>query len=119
MRVKEWKGDVIFLHEIVAGAADRSYGIQVARLAGLPPAVVDARPRGAPPARGDRPQVAGRHAHRRPAALLRRPPAGGGRDRPPDALGVLLDAIAPDELTPREALEALYRLKAERARRKD
>src|SRR5690606_28247045 len=41
VRVREWKGDVIFLHEIVPGAADRSYGIQVARLAGLPKAVVE------------------------------------------------------------------------------
>ena len=40
VRVKEWKGDVVFLHEIAPGSADRSYGIQVARLAGLPPAVV-------------------------------------------------------------------------------
>ena len=35
MRVKEWHGDVVFLHEVVPGAADRSYGIQVAKLAGL------------------------------------------------------------------------------------
>src|SRR5690606_10210027 len=41
VRVKEWKGDVVFLHEIAPGAADRSYGIQVARLAGLPKAVVE------------------------------------------------------------------------------
>ncbi len=40
LKVKEWQGDVVFLHEIVAGVADRSYGIQVARLAGLPDAVV-------------------------------------------------------------------------------
>ena len=60
MKVKEWKGDVVFLHEIAPGAADRSYGIQVAKLAGLPAAVVDAGARGAPPARGDRPEVAGR-----------------------------------------------------------
>ena len=40
MRVKEWKGDVVFLHEVAPGAADRSYGIQVARLAGLPQAVL-------------------------------------------------------------------------------
>ena len=60
VRVKEWKGDVIFLHEIAPGAADRSYGIQVAKLAGLPASVVDAGARGAPPARGDRPEVAGR-----------------------------------------------------------
>ena len=41
MRVKEWEGDVVFLHEVGQGAADRSYGIQVARLAGLPDAVVE------------------------------------------------------------------------------
>jgi len=38
VRVREWHGDVVFLHEVVPGAADRSYGIQVAKLAGLPPA---------------------------------------------------------------------------------
>ena len=41
VRVKEWQGDVVFLHEVVAGAADRSYGIQVAKLAGLPHAVIE------------------------------------------------------------------------------
>ena len=41
MRVREWHGDVVFLHEVVPGAADRSYGIQVAKLAGLPPAVIE------------------------------------------------------------------------------
>ena len=41
MRVKEWQGDVVFLHEVVAGAADRSYGIQVAKLAGLPSSVIE------------------------------------------------------------------------------
>ena len=41
VRVKEWQGEVIFLHEVVPGAGDRSYGIQVAKLAGLPPAVIE------------------------------------------------------------------------------
>ena len=41
MRVTDWNGEVIFLHEIIPGAADRSYGIQVAKLAGLPPYVVE------------------------------------------------------------------------------
>src|SRR5690606_6316119 len=41
MRVKEWEGEVVFLHEVARGAADRSYGIQVARLAGLPETVVE------------------------------------------------------------------------------
>ena len=39
-RVREWRGDVIFLHEVAPGAADRSYGIQVAKLAGLPAPVI-------------------------------------------------------------------------------
>ena len=41
MRVKEWQGEVVFLHEVVPGAADRSYGIQVAKLAGLPASVIE------------------------------------------------------------------------------
>ena len=41
MAVKEWKGDIIFMHQITKGAADRSYGIHVAKLAGLPEAVID------------------------------------------------------------------------------
>ena len=41
VRVKEWQGDVIFLHEVAEGVADRSYGIQVAKLAGLPMAVIE------------------------------------------------------------------------------
>ena len=40
VRVKEWQGDVVFLHEVLPGSADRSYGIQVAKLAGLPPPVI-------------------------------------------------------------------------------
>ena len=41
MRVKEWKDDVIFLHEVIAGVADQSYGVHVAKLAGLPPYVIE------------------------------------------------------------------------------
>ena len=41
VRVKEWQGEVVFLHEVVAGSADRSYGIQVAKLAGLPASVIE------------------------------------------------------------------------------
>jgi DNA mismatch repair protein MutS len=113
MRVKEWQGDVVFLHEVAAGAADRSYGVQVARLAGLPEAVVD-----------------------RARAVLQQLEAGGNaakstrlvddlplfsapvrRQAPPvpaagSALAQALAVLSPDEMTPREALEALYRLKA-------
>ena len=67
--VKEWQGEVVFLHEVQPGAADRSYGIQVAKLAGLPPPVV-ARARGGPGAARE-----GRRPARPPTALARRPAA--------------------------------------------
>ncbi len=114
MRVKEWQGEVVFLHEVVAGAADRSYGIQVAKLAGLPPAVIEraklvlaqleAQDRTAPAHRliDDLPLFAAA----RPAA----PPPE--RDPALTAVVEALGALHPDEMTPREALEALYALKA-------
>jgi DNA mismatch repair protein MutS len=115
VKVKEWKGDVIFLHEIAPGSADRSYGIQVAKLAGLPASVVnrarevlrqlEATDRKSPIAAiDDLPLFS---AARRSEAVEAAAPA--------DPLGALLDTIRPDELSPREALDALYRLKAARA----
>nr|WP_069305632.1 DNA mismatch repair protein MutS [Methylobrevis pamukkalensis] len=114
VKVREWKGDVVFLHEIVPGAADRSYGIQVAKLAGLPAAVVER-------ARAVLTELekSGGHA---PASLIDDLPlftAARRRVAPVEAEAVprlfeLLDAINPDDLTPRAALEALYALKAER-----
>jgi DNA mismatch repair protein MutS len=111
VRVKEWQGEVVFLHEVVAGAADRSYGIQVAKLAGLPGSVIErakvvlaaleAEDRSSPRGFDDLPLF----------AAPRRPSAPDPRER---ALHALLDALAaihPDELSPREALEALYALK--------
>ena len=84
MRVKEWEGDVVFLHEVAKGAADRSYGVQVARLAGLPAAVVRARARRAAPARSRRDLRQGRPPRRRSAAVFRGGEARGaeaGQDR--------------------------------------
>ena len=78
VKVKEWKGDVVFLHEIAPGAADRSYGIQVAKLAGLPASVVDRARAGAPPARGDRPEIAGR----RSSTICRSSPPRAAPKRP-------------------------------------
>ena len=111
MRVKEWEGDVVFLHEVGKGAADRSYGVQVARLAGLPEAVV-ARARDVlhQLESGDTSGRANRLVDDLPlfsAATLREAPKPARND----ALGAALAALNPDELTPREALEALYRLK--------
>jgi len=113
MRVKEWQGDVIFLHEVGIGAADRSYGIQVARLAGLPEAVVERAKavlrqleEGETSGKADRLvddlplfSVAARREQPKPDAV--------------DRLREILASINPDEMTPREALDALYRLKAD------
>ncbi|HEY4747377.1 MAG TPA: DNA mismatch repair protein MutS, partial [Steroidobacteraceae bacterium] len=113
VRVREWHGDVVFLHEVVPGAADRSYGIQVAKLAGLPPAVIEraklvlaeleAVDRTAPTRKliDDLPLF----------AATPRAPAAPPRDEAAEAVAKALAALHPDEMSPREALEALYALK--------
>ncbi len=108
VRAREWKGDLVLLHEVAGGAADRSYGIAVAKLAGLPPAVV-ARARSVLAK-----LEAGRDATGGIAAGLDDLPlfAAAVETEPArDELGEALAAIEPDSLTPREALESLYRLK--------
>jgi DNA mismatch repair protein MutS len=113
MRVKEFEGDVIFLHEVARGAADRSYGVQVARLAGLPGAVVErAREVLNELEQGETTGKAARLVDDLPlfnvqARATPAKPAGA------DKLLQALSGINPDEMTPREALDALYRLKAE------
>ena len=111
MRVKEWEGDVVFLHEVAKGAADRSYGVQVARLAGLPAAVV-ARARDvlAHLESGETANKAEKLIDDLPlfsAAMRREAPAAAKTDPVAEALA----SINPDELSPKEALEALYRLR--------
>ena len=109
LKVTEWEGDVVFLHEVVPGAADRSYGLQVARLAGGRPAVVErAKTILAELERSDR--------ERPKRALVDDLPLFAAPARaaaPPkrDALRKTFDGLDPDEMTPRDALEALYRLK--------
>ena len=104
--VREWEGDVVFLHEVRDGPADRSYGVAVARLAGLPDRVV--RRAGAVLARLEAERGA-------PAELplFAAPAAAPAPTEPePDALRAALGAIDPDALSPRQALDALYALKA-------
>ncbi len=108
--VKEWDGDVIFLHEVRPGAADRSYGVQVARLAGLPEAVVRRaravlerleaadRAGGAKPVIDDLPLFAAT-----PPPAAPKPRSDGLRDR--------LAGVSPDTLTPLDALALVYDLK--------
>ncbi len=113
--VKEWDGEVIFLHEVREGAADRSYGVQVAQLAGLPRAVTDRartildaleqgeRERAAPKALIDDLPLFSAAAEAAPQPVR---PTG------PSPLEEKLGALSPDDLSPREALQALYDLKA-------
>ena len=113
MRVTEWNGEVVFLHEVVAGAADRSYGIQVAKLAGLPPAVVErARAILGELEKTEREKPVASLVDDLPlfAVPLRRQPAAP-IETGPDPLREALDALDPNDMTPRDALEALYRLK--------
>ena len=114
MRVKEWRGDVVFMHEVVPGTADRSYGIHVARLAGLPPAVLSrAEEVLALLEQGDQGNALSRLADDLPlfhaAALSARDQDDKAAE---DPVRALLADTDPDALTARDALELLYRLKA-------
>ncbi len=120
VKVKEWRGDVVFLHEIVPGSADRSYGIQVAKLAGLPRPVIErARSVLAELEKSGGNNAASMLDDLPLFSLARHPAAASQSEALPDPaeaeLLAALDTLAPDELSPREALEAIYRLKALRA----
>lgn len=110
MKVREWDGDVIFLHEVGPGAADRSYGIQVAKLAGLPDAVV-ARARDVlnKLEDADRKNPASQLIDDLP--LFQVAVRKEQEKRGPSKVEEALKAINPDEMTPREALDALYALR--------
>ncbi|MEM7695990.1 MAG: DNA mismatch repair protein MutS [Pseudomonadota bacterium] len=112
MRVKEFKGDIVFLHQVAPGAADRSYGVQVARLAGLPlPVVRRARDVLARLEESDR--GAARAALDAALPLFAAAPEPEAEPQS-DSLEKRLDAIDPNALSPREALDLLFALKAER-----
>ena len=111
MQVKEWKGEIVFMHKVIAGAADQSYGIHVAKLAGLPESVVT--------------------RSKEVLSLLQEGEQGNALTKLADDLPLFaetqgsehiekaqqdplrhaLEQINPDDLTPREALDALYKLK--------
>jgi len=106
MKVREWNDSIVFLHEVVPGTADRSYGIHVAKLAGLPDAVVN---------RAEevlRALEEGREGHK-PLARIDDLPLFGASAPVPKTSQVeeALKAVEPDALSPKEALEILYDLK--------
>jgi DNA mismatch repair protein MutS len=110
--VREWEGEVVFLHEVRKGAADRSYGVQVAQLAGLPGSVV-ARARVVL----DALEKGEREGGSTQKAIIDDLPLFSATPAPPPAaprssdLEATLATIHPDELTPREALDLIYKLK--------
>ena len=119
VRVKEWQGEVVFLHEVVPGAADRSYGIQVAKLAGLPPSVIErAKVVLAKLEAEDRATPRGGFDDLPLFAAPAKPTQPDPRQTALDALIAALEALNPDEMSPRDALEALYALKTRAAPKK-
>jgi len=111
VRVREWQGDVVFLHEVSPGTADRSYGIQVAKLAGLPEDVITRardvleRLESAETANAARDLTDALPLFSAHVAKSVSVEAGSS------VAEAALEAINPDDLTPREALEQLYALK--------
>jgi len=112
--VKEWEGEVIFLHEVQKGAADRSYGVQVARLAGLPPAVIERAKLVLEKLEQDDREGGKQSTLIDDLPLFRAAPAPAPRPAPQKTSVVedRLKAIHPDELTPIEALKLIYDLKS-------
>ena len=110
--VKEWDGDVIFLHEVKKGAADRSYGVQVARLAGLPQSVV-ARARIVLEMleKGEREGKVGKKSLIDDLPLFSTTPAPAPVPNKESKVVTRLRDIMPDDLTPKDALALLYELK--------
>jgi DNA mismatch repair protein MutS len=119
VRVKEWHGEVVFLHEVMPGSADRSYGIQVAKLAGLPPSVISrAKAVLAKLEANDRGQSVRALADDLPLfALTARAPAEPALPSEAEQLIEAVRGLHPDEMSPREALEALYALQAKLPKR--
>ena len=110
VRAREWQGDLVLLHELANGPADRSYGLAVARLAGVPPRVVKRAEAVLAKLEAGRAATGGLAAGLDDLPLF----AAAFAEAPAPASDALRDALTqvnPDTLTPRDALEALYRLK--------
>jgi DNA mismatch repair protein MutS len=108
VKVREWKGELVFLHELTAGAADRSYGLAVAKLAGLPRQVVARAGEVLAKLEAGKAKTGGLAA-----TLTELPLFAATRTEEPktDPLRAALADLMPDALTPREALDRLYELK--------
>ncbi|MDQ3139485.1 MAG: DNA mismatch repair protein MutS, partial [Pseudomonadota bacterium] len=114
VRAREWKGDLVFLHEVATGPADRSYGLAVAKLAGLPPPVLARAKAVLAKLEIGRAATGGIAAGLDDLPLFAAAPAEAAA---PDPLLAALDAIDADALSPRDALELVYGLKRLAAKR--
>ncbi len=108
VRVREWKGDLVFLHQVTPGAADKSYGLAVARLAGIPAPVVTRARAILARLEARRDQTGGIAAGVDSLPLFAAPAGPVTTDDLREKLG----AIDPDNITPREALDLIADLKA-------
>ncbi len=112
MDVKEWRDEIVFLHKVKPGAADRSYGIQVAKLAGLPKTVTGRAAQVlALLEKSDKAPDGDALLSELPLFAAARPESFVPESGAKSAIEEALDAVRPDELSPKAALEALYRLK--------
>ena len=112
VRVKEWDGDVIFLHEVTQGAADRSYGVQVAKLAGLPDAVT-ARARDILSKLESGATETGKTQIIDDLPLFSAAaPSQPQLKATPSEVEARLKEVLPDELTPKDALALIYEMKS-------
>ena len=109
VRAREWKGELVLLHELADGPADRSYGLAVARLAGLPPATIARAKSVLAKLEAGRAKTGGLAAGLDDLPLFAA--AIEAEEEECDAIRAEVDALDIDALTPREALDVLYRLK--------
>jgi DNA mismatch repair protein MutS len=109
VRAREWKGDLVLLHELAQGPADRSYGLAVARLAGLPPTVLKRAKDVLTRLEAGKAKTGGIAAGLDDLPLFAA--AAAQEEEKLDPVRAALHAIDADALSPREALEQLYQLK--------
>jgi len=118
VRVSQWKDELVFLHEIAPGAADRSYGLAVAKLAGLPApvirraqAILDRLEKPGSPGGNGKAGGGAKAALESLPLFAAAPEPAPAREEKPDPLREALSAVRPDDLTPRQAHDLLYQLK--------
>ena len=118
MEVREWQDDIVFMHKVRSGAADRSYGIQVAKLAGVPkPVLARAKEVLRRLEKGDRRSGRGQSALADlPLFAASQTESEAAPEVPVSPVEIMLDEVETDALTPREALDLVYRLKDARRR---